>query len=709
MTVRGQSYELVESLGEGATSQVWLAEGNAGRLVLKLARDRAQRGRLAEEATRLMFVDAPGVASLVAAGVLAAPLHAHSPAGAVTFESGTAYLALRGFPGRALDVARVRSSEQAHELSLLLARDLALALGDLHALGFAHGDLKPANIIVEEGAEGPLAARLVDLGLATAVDESVPRGGTRRYLAPEVFESPASSDARQRDLWALGLVLCELLLPSCRDSAPSADELTRLPAPFSLIVPALLSKAPAARPSASWVLRQAQSALGVPLSNEAFRERGRRAVQSSYLSVRRAELIRAARTSEVAIRVAGQPAQWLKGAIDLARDVFALRGESSDERQARTLLDLSSLGRARWLVALVGPAAAHWPGLELADGELCERLLRALEQAEPERLSWADVEVRPRTAARWEASSDPVELALALEAGEAAPELFDRAEQSAQTAPDVSLALTLARALRRRGQLGRALALLERSPSDEARAEAAELARRAGDPARARELLSRLGERNCSPAAHARRQATLARIELDSGAAERSLESLKDEPDSLPVLETRALSELALGLRREALETLERARLVASSDEERARIEAARGNALHFAGDAEGALAASRRAAELAARSGAVLEEATYLTSVAAAASNAGELGEAVSAARRALLLFESLGRAADAARAALSIANALGAAGAVEEARDAALDAIARAKLAGDKRCRAYAHIVLADILPEGDHDAIE
>src|SRR6478752_627444 len=88
----------------------------------------------------------------------------------------------------------------------------------------------------------------------------------------------------------------------------------------------------------------------------------------------------------------------------------------------------------------------------------------------------------------------------------------------------------------------------------------------------------------------------------------------------------------------------------------------------------------ARAASDLAARTGALLEEATYLTGLAAAATNLGELGEALSASRRALLLFEALGRTGDAARASLSAAVVYASAGAQHDARAAALETIQRA-----------------------------
>ncbi|HTQ03594.1 MAG TPA: sigma 54-interacting transcriptional regulator, partial [Polyangiaceae bacterium] len=202
---------------------------------------------------------------------------------------------------------------------------------------------------------------------------------------------------------------------------------------------------------------------------------------------------------------------------------------------------------------------------------------------------------------------------------------------------------------------------------------------------------------------------TLARLTLDRGESEAARVLLAAEPDSAPVLETRALVEMARGDRRAALELSLRGSSLAASDDARARLEAVRGNVAHAAGDAEAALRAFRSAAEHAARACAVLEEATYLTGVAAAGTQLGELGEANAAARRAVLLFEALGRRVEAARAMLSVASSHAAAGARDEAREAALEAAARAKAAGDRRCAGFAHLVLADLRDAPSLDGLE
>ncbi|HLV65146.1 MAG TPA: sigma 54-interacting transcriptional regulator, partial [Polyangiaceae bacterium] len=302
--------------------------------------------------------------------------------------------------------------------------------------------------------------------------------------------------------------------------------------------------------------------------------------------------------------------------------------------------------------------------------------------------------------------ADPVTLALALGAGAPLPAVLDAAETlvHAGEAPP-ALALALGRALRLRGELGRALAVFERVGGAEARAEAAEVQRRGGDRAAA---LAGVASADDGSAEAPRARAVRARVLLDGGDPEAALAVVGSAGDTFG-LEVRALAEIALGQRRDARVTIERARLVAREPEERARVESLAGNLAHYDGDLERALTAFRRAAEHAALAGAVLEEATYLTGVAAASANVGELELAFEASRRAVLLFESLGRAREAARALLSWANAHAVLGAFVEARELAALAIERARAAGDARCRAYAHLVLADAAPPNDREAVE
>ena len=113
---------------------------------------------------------------------------------------------------------------------------LAEALDHAHRLGVAHGDLKPANILLT--ADGhPL---LFDFNLAVDWGHCNPSGdlgGTLAYLAPERLKAvaepgaptiPRARDRHKADIYAMGLILRECLggappaVPKGGDLAPRA-------------------------------------------------------------------------------------------------------------------------------------------------------------------------------------------------------------------------------------------------------------------------------------------------------------------------------------------------------------------------------------------------------------------------------------------------------------------------------------------------------
>ena len=155
-----------------------------------------------------------------------------------------------------------------------LGRDIARALGELHARGVVHRDLKPANVLLD----GRGGLRLADFGLArwreapsdlrteaplTATGDAF---GTPIYMAPEQFVD-AKTTGPPADFYALGVILFEALTgqPPFRASRPHAlAQLHRDVPPPSLdaqaadappalraVIEDLLEKEPEARPAAA--------------------------------------------------------------------------------------------------------------------------------------------------------------------------------------------------------------------------------------------------------------------------------------------------------------------------------------------------------------------------------------------------------------------------------------------------------------------------
>lgn len=98
---------------------------------------------------------------------------------------------------------------------MVLARALVEALRDVHSAGLLHRDIKPSNIALPES--GPIAAKLLDFGLATGVDphafsrltKTDDVVGSLPYVAPEIFDGEGATV--QSDLWSLGIVFYEML------------------------------------------------------------------------------------------------------------------------------------------------------------------------------------------------------------------------------------------------------------------------------------------------------------------------------------------------------------------------------------------------------------------------------------------------------------------------------------------------------------------
>ena len=116
---------------------------------------------------------------------------------------------------------RVRHGPLGVGEAVRIATALAFTLEHVHDAGMYHGDIKPSNI----GFTADGTPKFLDFGLSTtisdsqatnAADSGAPsdeqRGiaGTFAYMSPEVRDGAAAGPAL--DVWALSVVLCEMLL-----------------------------------------------------------------------------------------------------------------------------------------------------------------------------------------------------------------------------------------------------------------------------------------------------------------------------------------------------------------------------------------------------------------------------------------------------------------------------------------------------------------
>ena len=710
-TLPGFPWRVLAQVGEGATAVAHRAErlDESGRpdgtiAALKVAKtDEAWLGR---EASLLATLARRWGPSLLDAGRV--------PEGTPSLRAGARWVATTWSPGEPLD-APTTTARDRRELAAIVAHGVGRALDELHALSVRHGDVKPANVLVtnvrpKRDRADERGATLIDMGLAARVTGEAATGGTPHYLAPELLRGDPATPAA--DLYALGVVLAEVLDPALAnaDAPRRASAVAALPAPFGGWIAALLAAAPGARPSAAWIAQRAARVLALEADAEEITLARRARIRRAYLGVRSDEL-RAGAVISDAIR--GAPRLWLEETLAMATRLEQERGEGSTDAATATIIaPLDALATARWLVALVGPAASSWPSSLVAEGELAERLLELADATPLEAWTLDDVighatratpvhETAKNKADREAPQERWLAVTRALLAARPSAETLVFAEDAVAsgTAPR-SVVLDLAQALLRRGDIGRAFATVATAPDDGAELTLlrAELARRRGDVAGA-EATARLVHDRASSGA----RALLARLAWDAGALDVAEQELGDARGA-SAAEVRGLVAYSRGEHERGLRALAEAERDADGPLALARLEGTRGMLEHARGHAQGSLAAFAAAADLATRAGAVVEEATYLTGLAAAAVDAGVIGRALTAATRAALLWERLDRPAHAARALLGRAAAYALIGASHDADEAARVASARARSSGDARAAAFARWAIAETRAAGD-----
>jgi eukaryotic-like serine/threonine-protein kinase len=95
--------------------------------------------------------------------------------------------------------------------TIAIMRQVCMAVDAAHAVGIVHRDLKPENLLVESDGRVFVA----DFGLAIQDDETHSKvrevAGTPHYMSPEQFVGKLEWLDGRSDIWALGVILYELL------------------------------------------------------------------------------------------------------------------------------------------------------------------------------------------------------------------------------------------------------------------------------------------------------------------------------------------------------------------------------------------------------------------------------------------------------------------------------------------------------------------
>ena len=185
-------FRLTRRLGAGGMGAVYLARD------LRLERDVAIKTLTERSLVRLMGLKPEAWAMSTVTHPAVAQIHG------IESWRGRSFLVVEFLAGGTLE-DRLRDGPLAPSQAVSVVARLADALAALHEKGFLHGDVKPSNIgFTSEGSP-----KLLDFGLAHAVDDATIVGGTLPYLSPEVLAGRPAEEAD--DVWSLCVVLYEMV------------------------------------------------------------------------------------------------------------------------------------------------------------------------------------------------------------------------------------------------------------------------------------------------------------------------------------------------------------------------------------------------------------------------------------------------------------------------------------------------------------------
>jgi serine/threonine protein kinase len=194
----GCSHRIVRHLASGGMGHVFVAEHEflGAQAAVKVPRYADATGRkiLESEARLLAKLEHPNIVRAIDVGQLA---------------DGRMYLLMEHVKGIELGAWLEAHGTMPFDRSLAVLKQVASAVDYLHFKGIVHGDVKPANILVDASAND--FVKLVDFGIASNTTRNDRRGvlGTPEYMAPEQARGEAWGPLS--DVYAIASLALQML------------------------------------------------------------------------------------------------------------------------------------------------------------------------------------------------------------------------------------------------------------------------------------------------------------------------------------------------------------------------------------------------------------------------------------------------------------------------------------------------------------------
>ncbi len=205
-------YKLLQQIGEGGFGSVWMAEQvepvtrRVALKIIKLGMDTKEViARFEAERQALAMMDHPNIAKVFDAGAT---------------DKGRPFFVMELVKGMPIthycDEAGLGTRER-----LALFGDVCSAINHAHQKGIIHRDIKPSNVMVTLYADRPVV-KVIDFGIAKATQCKLTEKtlftrfeqfiGTPVYMSPEQASLSAVDIDTRSDIYALGVLLYELLV-----------------------------------------------------------------------------------------------------------------------------------------------------------------------------------------------------------------------------------------------------------------------------------------------------------------------------------------------------------------------------------------------------------------------------------------------------------------------------------------------------------------